>query len=182
MASWCAGTDIQTTRAPLLANASRLEQRPPLAVPPDCCCSRRVWRPVARRCRVSVPAVHSGTIARASGCAGAAWRAPSARKWPKQGEILLLNDVSWRVLHAISPSPASPHYLRTLCFTRERYSVADSMLVCERSDDVRVCARGGSDVKNNIDVFFTYSRTPPRAIRAAFLPIFLGRHRRQHRP
>jgi hypothetical protein len=126
---------------PLLANTSRLEQRPPLAVPPDCCCSRRVWRPVARRCRVSVPAVHSGTIARASGCAGAAWRAPSARKWPKQGEILLLNDVSWRVLHAISPSPASPHYLRTLCFTRERYSVADSMLVCERSDDVRVCAR-----------------------------------------
>eukprot|EP01047_Picozoa_sp_COSAG01_P083719 COSAG01_NODE_17640_length_1134_cov_562.317874_2_plen_90_part_00 len=88
--------------------------------------------------------MYSGTFARASGWAGAGWRAPSARKWPKQGEIRLLNDVSRRVLHATSPPPASPHYLRTLCFTHERYSVADSMLVCERSDDVRVCARGGS--------------------------------------
>ena len=65
----------------------------------------------------------------------------------KTGEIRLLKGVPRRALHAINPSPAALRYSRTLRFTRKQYFVADWMRVCVKGVDVRVCARGGSDVK-----------------------------------
>ena len=129
---------------PLLANASHLEQRPPLASPPDCCCSRHLRRPVPCRCESGVPPVCSGPIARASGWAGAGRRAPSARKRQKRGVERLLKHVSRRALHAITPSPASLPFSRTLAFAFERYFLTEWMRVCVKGGEVRVCPRGGS--------------------------------------
>ena len=91
--------------------------------------------------------MYSGPIARASGLTGAGRRAQSARKRRKRGVERLLKHVSRRALHAITSSPASLPFSRTLRFTRKQYFVADWMRVCVKGVDVRVCARGGSDVK-----------------------------------
>ena len=112
--------------------------------PPDCCCSRRLRRPVPRRCESGVPLVCSGPIARASGCAGAGRRAPSARKRQKRGVERLFKHVSRRALHAISCLPASLPFSRTLAFAFERYFLTEWMRVCVKGGEVRVCPRGGS--------------------------------------
>eukprot|EP01047_Picozoa_sp_COSAG01_P073247 COSAG01_NODE_11887_length_1840_cov_33.971855_1_plen_73_part_00 len=62
----------------------------------------------------------------------------------KRGIERLLKHVSRRALHAITPSPASLPFSRTLCFTRKRYFMTEWMHVCVKGGDVRVCPRGGS--------------------------------------
>jgi hypothetical protein len=88
--------------------------------------------------------VYSGPIARASGLTGAGRRAQSARKRRKRGVERLLKHVSRRALHAITSSPASLPFSRTLAFTRKRYFEAEWMRVCVKRGEVRVCPRGGS--------------------------------------
>jgi hypothetical protein len=170
------------TRAPPLANASHLEQRPPLASPPDCCCSRRLRRPVPRHCESGVPPVCGDSIARVFRWAGTDGRAQSARKCRKQGQIRLLKGVLRRALHAITRPPASLRDPRALAFPLEQYFLTDRMRVFVKGGDVRVCPRGGSDVNMKNGVYLHTLRAHPRAIRAVFLPRFLGSHQHYHRP
>ena len=134
---------LDDTRPPTCKCLSSGAASPP-CFPPDCCCSRRLRRPVPRRCESGVPLVCSGPIARASGCAGAGRRAPSARKRQKRGVERLLKHVSRRALHAISCLPASLPSSRILAFAFERYFLTEWMRVCVKGGEVRVCPRGGS--------------------------------------
>jgi hypothetical protein len=77
-----------------------------------------------------VPLLLRATFARRFGWAGADRRAPSARKRPKRGLERAQKDVSRRALHAISPSPASLRYSRTLAFTFEQCFMVGWMRVC----------------------------------------------------
>ena len=85
-----------------------------------------------------------GTVARRFGWAGADRCGQSKGKRRKQGQIRLLKGVSRRALHAITPSPASLPFSRTLAFAFERYFLTEWMRVCEKGGEVRVCPRGGS--------------------------------------
>jgi hypothetical protein len=62
----------------------------------------------------------------------------------KRGVERLLKHVSRRALHAISSSPASLPFSRTLSFPFERYLLTDWMRACVKGGEVRVWGRGGS--------------------------------------
>eukprot|EP01047_Picozoa_sp_COSAG01_P040724 COSAG01_NODE_3446_length_6086_cov_13.460999_8_plen_184_part_00 len=85
VASPRAGTECCTIRAPMLANASIIEQRPPLPQPHDCCRSRRVRRTVPHRCGRGVPSMLRATAARRFGWAGASRCGQRSRKRQKRG-------------------------------------------------------------------------------------------------
>ena len=71
---------------------------------------------------------------------------------------------------------------RALAFPLEQYFLTDRMRVFVKGGDVRVCPRGGSDVNMKNGVYLHTLRAHPRAIRAVFLPRFLGSHQHYHRP
>jgi hypothetical protein len=166
----------------MLANASIMEQRPPPSSAHVCCYSRRDMQLVARRSGGGVPSLLRGTVARRFGWAGADRCGQSTGKRRKQGQIRLLKGVLRRALHAITRPPASLRDPRALAFPLERYFLTDRMRVFVKGGDVRVCPRGGSDVNMKNGVYLHTLRAHPHAIRAAFLPVFVGRDSRQHRP
>ena len=65
----------------------------------------------------------------------------SVKKW---GVERLVKHVSRRALHAISPSPASLPFSRSLHFPFDRFLLTDWVRVRVKGVDVRVCGRGWS--------------------------------------